>query len=1142
MHAEHRSLDARPRRWGVASHALLALLAYVPMLRTAPGIVSADTKTYLYLDPAKLMARAVSMWDPNVGMGTLTHQTIGYLFPMGPWYWIFDRIGTPDWVAQRLWLGTVLFAAGAGVLYLTRILGWRGAAPLAAALVYMLTPYLLDYSARISVILLPWAALPWLIGLADRALRRGGWRHPAAFALVVLAVGGVNATALVFAGLGPVLWFPFAVANGEATWRRALATVARIGILTALVSLWWVIGLSVQGKYGIPILRYTETVETVARTSLASEVMRGLGYWFFYGNDKLGPWIDPAVSYTQHPWLLATSFAVPVIALAAAAFLRWRHRAYCITLIAVGAVIAIGAHPYDHPSPLGGVFKAFATSSTVGLALRSTPRAVPLIALGMALLLGAAITAILERATAVGLVAAALVGVLAIVNLPPLLTGDLAVGKGISRPEKLPSYWYDAAHYLDSRGDATRVLELPGSDFAAYRWGNTIDPVTPYLMERPYVARELIPYGTAGTADLLNALDRRLQEGVFEPSSLAPLARLMGVGDVVLRNDLQYERYRTPRPRALWQQFTPPPPGLDAPVGFGPGKPNRSVASLPLLDEIALGTPASVPDPPEVAAFGVQHPVPIVRTAPDRSPVVVAGDGEGLVDLAASGLLDPTRLTRYAATLDADPGAWAEVAASDATLVLTDTNRLRARRWGTVRENNGYTEQPGAGPLVTDPADARLDLFPNESTGAQTIAQLRGVASVRATHYGNPVSYTAEDRPANALDGDVSTAWRVGAFAPVAGEKLRIDLAHPVTAGSVHLVQPLTGARNRWITRLRLRFDDGSTTDVALDDSSRTPDGQTVTFPSRRFSRLELEILADNVGRRARYDGLSGVGLAEVGVADVNVDEVLRLPTDLLSATGARSLDHPLDVVMTRQRANPAEPVRADEEPTIKRTFSLPTARTFTAGGTLRIAGDAPDELIDDLVGAPGLAQGAPVARSDGRLNGDLRARASAAIDGDPTTAWMPGFLDQAGHWLEAESPAALTVDHLDLVLVADGRHSVPSRVRLDVDGRPAGSFDIPDPVDQATPGATTTVPLHFAPVRGRTFRLTIEAVHPRTTLDYYSGGPVQLPVGIAELGIPGLHAGAPAGASPQCRTVATVDGAPLRARAVASVDELLDE
>src|SRR6476661_5404754 len=72
------ALSQRTQR--VVGYALLGLLAYLPPLFTSPGKVAADTKQYLYLDPGRLLSRAPSMWDPNVAMGTVTHQTIGYLF------------------------------------------------------------------------------------------------------------------------------------------------------------------------------------------------------------------------------------------------------------------------------------------------------------------------------------------------------------------------------------------------------------------------------------------------------------------------------------------------------------------------------------------------------------------------------------------------------------------------------------------------------------------------------------------------------------------------------------------------------------------------------------------------------------------------------------------------------------------------------------------------------------------------------------------------------------------------------------------------------------------------------------------------------------------------------------------------------
>ena len=98
-------------------------LAYVPLLFNDPGRLAADTKAYLYLDPGRLLERATSMWQPEVAMGTVTHQNIGYLWPMGPYFWLADVLGMPDWLAQRLWLGTVLAAAGLGVTWLLRTLG-----------------------------------------------------------------------------------------------------------------------------------------------------------------------------------------------------------------------------------------------------------------------------------------------------------------------------------------------------------------------------------------------------------------------------------------------------------------------------------------------------------------------------------------------------------------------------------------------------------------------------------------------------------------------------------------------------------------------------------------------------------------------------------------------------------------------------------------------------------------------------------------------------------------------------------------------------------------------------------------------------------------------------------------------------------
>ena len=60
------------------------LVAFVPFLASAPGRLSSDTKQYLYLDPGQFLTRVPWLWDSQVAAGTVSHQHIGYLYPMGP--------------------------------------------------------------------------------------------------------------------------------------------------------------------------------------------------------------------------------------------------------------------------------------------------------------------------------------------------------------------------------------------------------------------------------------------------------------------------------------------------------------------------------------------------------------------------------------------------------------------------------------------------------------------------------------------------------------------------------------------------------------------------------------------------------------------------------------------------------------------------------------------------------------------------------------------------------------------------------------------------------------------------------------------------------------------------------------------------
>ena len=149
-----------------------------------------------------------------------------------------------------------------------------------------------------------------------------------------------------------------------------------------------------QSRYGLPVLELTESLRTVAAWSTPTDILRGIGNWVFYGKDALGYSIDQASDYLHDNFVVVVSFAIPVLALAAAGVTRWRHRAYFVLLVVVGTVVGVGAWPYDDPSPYGALFKVFTNDTAAGLALRNTGRVVPLVVLGLAALLAAGVSAL----------------------------------------------------------------------------------------------------------------------------------------------------------------------------------------------------------------------------------------------------------------------------------------------------------------------------------------------------------------------------------------------------------------------------------------------------------------------------------------------------------------------------------------------------------------------------------------------------------------------------------------------------------------------------------------------------------------------------------------------------------------------------
>jgi len=1086
-----------------ASVAVLAALAFVPALTAAPGRMPADSKLYVYLNPGRFLSDTTTTFDPRQFAGWVPHQHIAYLWPTGPWYWVFETLGVPDWIAHRLWIGTLLVAAGLGVRWLARLLGLGPAAALVAALVYQLSPYILPYVSRTSVLLLPWAGLGWIVGCTVLATQRGRWRYPALIALLVFTVGAVNATALAMIIPAPALWLLHTAWRGDASWRRVAGVALEVAALSTAVSLWWIAMLVVQGRYGADVLAYSESLESVSFTSTSTEVVRGLGYWLFYIRDAFSATTTASLDHLVSVRILVAGFLLVAVCLAGVVVTRWAHRRFTAMLIGVGTILAVGVHPIDDPSPVMSLLVGDGEGG-LALALRSSTRAVPVLLLGSAL--GAALLVDGLRGRRLGipltrarvrpdLALGAVIALIAVFNLPALRTGGF-VDPVLERDQDPPDAWLDAAAALDELPAGYRILQLPGTEFGAYRWGYTVDQPLPALTDRPLLTRDLLPLGSASAMDLVFALDDRFQDGVAEVASIAPIARLLGADTVWVTGDIDFDRFRLARPEIVDDLLTGASAGaadLLAPRRFG--DPVVNVPDIAVVDERYLGD-ARVGSPiAPVTLVGIADPVPTIRVKTDE--LVVSGDGAGLVDAAAAGVIDGDELLRYSASLgDSLDDA---VARAD-RLVVTDGNRDRAHHWRGSQDVTGFTETggPDADVLRFESGDQRLPVFDTSEASTQTVSIQDGPVTAAAAAYGEPFAYLPERRPVMAIDGDLSTAWTVADRFPADGEF--IELRTDAGIDHVTLRQPDTAPDARRITVVDLTVDDREPVRVPLDEASLTGDGQRLDIDATdgptvvRITITETTETQPPVGQ-----AIGGVGFAEIDVGLGPTVEWIRPPLDGLEAASAEP-GTPLSMVFTRLRVDPTDRWRSDPEPVLRRRFELDRTMSAEMDVTLRLDRRAGGDVLAELLGEP--------VSDDGHLVGTPTARGAAAFDDDPATSWVTPFGSPTG--------AAVTFDGSGvastITIEQPGGDTSPITELTITDAEGTFELALPSPA----PGDVNTAELALPrPVSLDGLQIRITEADIRTTIDRRFGETVTLPAAVSELRFDGV--------SPAVRPVPTV-------------------
>ena len=308
-----------------------------------------------------------------------------------------------------------------------------------------------------------------------------------------------------------------------------------------LASLWWIVPLLVHVRYGIDFLQFTEQPGTIWGTGSVSENLRLMGYWTSYIGVGFGvtrPYFSDGLTMMFNPLVVGASLLLPAFAIAA--FVRARRLSYgpfLLLLIVVGVVIETAGFP--NGTPMRGAMDWVYHHVFVLRFMRTTNKAAPLVAVGVAGLLGLGARQALEwlrtlrrprlRTAALIAVPVALAGLLVLAALP------LVRGKAIDTQlqfKRIAPAWVAAGHDLDSQlPQNSRAMVLPGQIFAFYKWGGTLDAILPRLTSKPVAVRYETPYSDLHAVDLLTTVDNLVQQRRLVPGELKPLLGLMGVGE-----------------------------------------------------------------------------------------------------------------------------------------------------------------------------------------------------------------------------------------------------------------------------------------------------------------------------------------------------------------------------------------------------------------------------------------------------------------------------------------------------------------------------------------------------------------------------------------------------------------------------------
>ncbi|MCW2890181.1 MAG: coagulation factor 5/8 type domain protein [Streptosporangiaceae bacterium] len=976
---------------------------------TRPGRILADTKIDMAVNPLGFLGRALHLWDVD-HFGQLQNQAAGYLFPMGPFFALGHLVGMPEWITQRLWMSALMCMAFLGTRRLAARLGIGGPVTrMIGGLAYALGPHGLSALGQNSWEYLPLAMLPWIVLPLITAMEGGSRLKAAARSGIAVALcGGINATATIAVLAVPVIYL---LTRPRRTPR--LRTLAWWSVAVGFATMWWLVPLFLLGKYAFSWLTYTEKASTTTQPTSVVNVLRGAERWINYLVSD-GASLPVGHSLSVGVPLIVITGGLAALGLAGLLRARLPERSFLLWTLLAGLVIVTAGHVSGLESPLAGPIRDLLDGPLA--ALRNLYKFDGLIRLPLAFGIMHLLTSVARPRPRLGVFAATLVALAGVVS--PALTNGLS---GPGDFPQIPSYWTDAADWLNSRAGEQAVLAVPGSRFGEYTWGRPMDDVMQPLLRTRWGTRQLVPQGSPGYARVLDALDQQVSAGRGSAGLSEMLAR-MGVRYLLVRNDLNRAELQGAWPARVHEALDSSP-GIRRVAGFG-ARPSDS--GWP----DATGQYDQPYQPLEV--YEVANADDVVSMADAGRALRLYGTPEALVTLADNGLLKG----RSALLNDDAPQATGDP-------VVADSERRRERNLGTIRTLIGPTLTAGRNARVgkvvgRDPVETGWDKY-------ETVAEYAGIKNITASSSSaDPTSIEAfndqSSLPAAAMDGDPGTQWETGGWSGPVGQWLKVAFERPIQPANVKAIFSQNGFLGPPPAKISVETEAG-----ALDqDLKFTTTAQPLNVP--RGTTRWLRIRIKQVASSAPVPTSGRIAIPELQIGGIQVQRYYRLPAIPRSpaagsaTAGSSAAASPAvgsranPVVMARSIADAPDCMRGSVRwvcsPTLERRDEEGTgfARIFTepAADQAKLTGTA-------------VVTGRGVIEKYGRTNPFVSVAASStwskspagwarsAFDGDPATSWIAAGQDRNPRYTITWPQRT----RIDSVTVTRPAMSVAMRVRV---------------------------------------------------------------------------------------------------------------